>query len=756
MSAILPHHISCAVFVQSILLRGKGGDVWSDEIPLEYQQKLLISALKLIPNSDMRWSDFQTGIQALLDKDMLSNILKDIYGNQNIEQLMEFIKVLELLFDGKEQVLKNSSVLGLFFRRLILDFKKLSFEEVIKLALSIHDYINDPNQTISVGEQSDETTMDVSSMEQSLLEEEKENVVQPSDINHSSVSTMGTPTLSRNKAVRFVTDQVNLIESNDYTAMNPKEIKEKTDQLQKLHPDIYEVYYLCFLNYLRVSETNKATVALQMYFDYKVFQDNKSDEEISALEKHQLKFKRFRYCALNLGIMHCHHGNYSEALISLEEAVRIAQETNDKKCLNHAMFWLSLVKEEVGCTHEGENHLRQFIADTKNDLVQSDGTVGCQVIDFLGLLRFIKLQAIKGGEKPAKLLSTVTQLIICNASTAKSAELVRSMLLELYGFSSMATITAQNVLQSLPSNALQNSMSISGEELAMSLCCLANHHINNGFYDEAFLIFSYVKDKFPLYSKHHKTISLCEMKAHFRQAIAEREIDQAVPICKSLYKLDKLEGKYAFTIVDVLYGNFSKAYKSVKEMLEKDINNDLGSSTRPVLKVQLSLLEIDILLLSANPSQAVFKILDLIPSIESKHMKNLKIDANIYLMQYQLQQGLVSKAEALLNEMIIDALANGTCLQKGMLFFLQYQCLKSGSKINSDADKSTLLHSLSLLDKCLQHFSKGNFKQKIKDVYNEQAITFNKLDYIQERNKSSTQYRLLHERLKEMPNVLLF
>ena len=78
---------------------------------------------------------------------------------------------------------------------------------------------------------------------------------------------------------------------------------------------------------------------LHRYFDYKKWDDDlvKSDAEKTSLEKHQMKFKRFRYCALNLGVFHFQHQHYEIALAALEEAVKMAQETNDNHCLLHAM-----------------------------------------------------------------------------------------------------------------------------------------------------------------------------------------------------------------------------------------------------------------------------------------------------------------------------------------------------------------------------------------------------------------------------------
>ena len=99
----------------------------------------------------------------------------------------------------------------------------------------------------------------------------------------------------------------------------------------------YFQHYLSFLNYIRISDLNKAAVQLQLYFDYKSFHEDANDPDSSEIDKHQQKFKRYRYCALNMGILHCCHGNYGESLTSLQEAIRISQETNDQRCLDHAM-----------------------------------------------------------------------------------------------------------------------------------------------------------------------------------------------------------------------------------------------------------------------------------------------------------------------------------------------------------------------------------------------------------------------------------
>ena len=98
-------------------------------------------------------------------------------------------------------------------------------------------------------------------------------------------------------------------------------------------------YYLSYLTHLQVGELRTALFDLHRYFDYKKWDDDQisSETERTSLEKHQFKFKRFRYCALNLGVFHFHHEHYEISFAALEEAIRMAQETNDSHCLLHAM-----------------------------------------------------------------------------------------------------------------------------------------------------------------------------------------------------------------------------------------------------------------------------------------------------------------------------------------------------------------------------------------------------------------------------------
>ena len=68
--------------------------------------------------------------------------------------------------------------------------------------------------------------------------------------------------------MRFISEQVKLVENHDINALPPNKLQDEINGIRKLYPNIKEVYYLSFMNYLRVSEGNKASIALQLYFDY--------------------------------------------------------------------------------------------------------------------------------------------------------------------------------------------------------------------------------------------------------------------------------------------------------------------------------------------------------------------------------------------------------------------------------------------------------------------------------------------------------
>ena len=97
-----------------------------------------------------------------------------------------------------------------------------------------------------------------------------------------------------------------------------------------------------------MGEVRNSLFDLHRYFDYQKWDEEQinanSETDKNSVERYQMKFKRFRYCALNLGIFHCCLGHKEAAYAALQEAVKMAQVTNDNDCLVHC-----LVSNDYNC-----------------------------------------------------------------------------------------------------------------------------------------------------------------------------------------------------------------------------------------------------------------------------------------------------------------------------------------------------------------------------------------------------------------------
>ena len=792
MIQLLPHQIAVALYTQLILDKFKETDKRDREerepLSAEQQRKYLLFALKLIRDSDITWKELQLRLSSVLDAKDISILIKDFHKLQDTEDLMQAMKAFERILDSSNKsqtaateiqagFVTRQSIIGVFLRKLVLEFKKMSFDTVITLRHSISEYLScvpsNNESTMRTFFDSklsvDMSSSDMSCMEESLLEGEKENIsttVTPRKPVLSSEDPPSSPTkervlLSRNQVIRFITQQVRYVENYDTLALPPDKLQEKINEIRASYPDIKEVYYLSFMNYLRVAETHKAAISLQLYFDYKEFSGKVGEGEGSELERHQLKFKAFRYCALNLGVMHCHHGNYAQAMISLEECIQIAQQTNDQKCLNNAMFWLSIIKEETSAPGEGSSHLKAFVSDTAKKIMDTESNTNLQEIDYLGLLRYTQLQAFRGSIAPSKGLAIISQ-IVSDVKVSCCAQLTRSSLLDFYGFKDCALINCQVPLQNMirhqgDSHKGEGSM-IKSKLLSIALCQLACLLANRHMYAESKCILQFASNQFSVYSSYQKMLNLCELKIQFDYAVGIRDVAAVRETSQSVACIDKLEGKYMAAVLDLLLGNITSASKIANLLLESIQDGSYAASKTPVVKVKVLILTIEMKLLSGNLNGALNLIFQLIEFVRSSSLYGFQIDANICLVRCQLLLGLTQKARETLDKTLYQSMAFGTYYQKGLLFYLKGKCIleeAEGSEKETECNEM-LRDAKEMLERSMGYFADTQLDTRKKDVIYLQAIVAHKMGDIQERNKLSTQFRTLHEKLEGFLSVMMF
>ena len=757
MLEILPYHLSCSIYIRLIVTQASGKTWESHEVSPEHQRKLLLQALKLIRSTQLTWVQFKQEIQRVMNAELMSTFLKEMNDLQDIDSLCDTVKSLENLFEADS--LMKCSILGLFLRKNILALKKMSFQKIGLFFKSVKNYLLENNTQNFRPESSPLDTTHfmhlnskIQDIEGTIYEREKENLIELSNTDYPKSNQFALEDsilFSRNKVERFISQQTKFLVSNEMKALPPEKLRSNCVKIQKMYPDISDIHYLNFLNYLRLSETERATTFLQLYFDFKVFQDEKKEEN-SEIEKHQVKFKRFRFCALNLGIMHCCYENYKESLISLKEAVRMAQETNDDKCLQHALFWLKIVEGE---NNKGKSKFTEFnenivcSIENKDDTLEGE-TSQLKLINKLGMLRVFKDKVSGGKILPSILISKVCQILCTMPSLMDAAGLALSAFICFYGFNCVSSSLCQFPLLTTIN---ENICSLSDENFVLSLCQLAHHHFVQGYFSEAKSIIGFASTQISLYNRNQKMIEFCSLQIDFHQNIYERNMGSIAEIVKKISFIDSLEGQYMTVVVDILNGSFGKAFKDINLLLSKFSSQ----KCLPVLEGKVHLLLVDLLMTSSS-AIAITKLCELLTFADKYYLSGLKIDAQISLAHVYITMKMYKKAQLSLEKVSLQVLSNGTCFQKGTLIYLQAQCKLLQFANTIVQDKCELLIVASMLDQSLTYFARGNILAKKRDVLHKLSIVYHHLGYIQERNKAATLYRILNEKVKGFTDMVCF
>ncbi|NWT04466.1 APC5 protein, partial [Mionectes macconnelli] len=136
--------------------------------------------------------------------------------------------------------------------------------------------------------------------------------------------------------------QASLLKNDETKALTPASLQKELNNLLKFNPDIAEAHYLSYLNSLRVQDVFSSTHSLLHYFDRLILTGAESKSNGDEGYGRSL-----RYAALNLAALHCRFGHYQQAELALQEAIRIAQESNDHVCLQHCLSWLYILEQKI-------------------------------------------------------------------------------------------------------------------------------------------------------------------------------------------------------------------------------------------------------------------------------------------------------------------------------------------------------------------------------------------------------------------------
>ncbi|KAK0147034.1 Anaphase-promoting complex subunit 5 [Merluccius polli] len=208
---------------------------------------------------------------------------------------------------------------------------------------------------------------------------------------------------------------------------------------------------------MRVQDIYISTHSLLHYFDRLILSG--SEGKSNGDEGYG---RSLRYAALNLASLHCRFGHYQhQADLALQEAIRIAQESNDHVCLQHCLSWLYTLEQMKGSDS----------SVLTEDSVKMAGHFCLPYLASLGIHSLVQQGAIQDILHWKHSLSELIEI-----SLAQTISIWR-----MYGKSTMAQQQAQlllnmSSLEPATSGVQQNNT----EAFAVALCHLAELHAEHG------------------------------------------------------------------------------------------------------------------------------------------------------------------------------------------------------------------------------------------------------------------------------------
>ncbi|XP_071802629.1 anaphase-promoting complex subunit 5-like [Asterias amurensis] len=704
-----------------------------------------LSMLKWIQSSDMEFQDLLMGVKEIdeeLSKDLVE-MLSSI-NTSGLSALADFIQSLDKLLDSNngQSPVHRHSVLGIFIRRMVLSYDKLSFDQVSSLFKGLKVYLSGLDGHLTEDERS-KAMMDISVVDDggTMTTEELERT-RPANRQTKREGTLHLPseqTFTHQQAEVFIAQQARLLQNEEPGALSPSRLQYEITALKETNPDLPETHFLSYLNSLRLSEFCGATRSLHSYFDHLLPKTNDTNSN-----RDEGTSRSFRYAALNLAGLHCTFGHREEALLALKEAIRIAHESNDNICLQHALSWLYRLQKMKG---DDVSHLLD------RSITRSDA-LNLPYLTSLGIQHFSQHKGLSSVD-PASVFEYLTKSDVLNCKhnqpqLVQTSLAQQSALWQMYGHRTMSSHCDQLLLhlshQDLPGGASNNCLITKDSEvICLAMYNQARLHAEQGMYAAAQDILKLAKDRFPFLSRHAKLWMECEQKLLFDKAILQGKWPQAEQAILNLSPLNETDALFRRAILLKKQGQTSAAFDIINDILGECRDKIDGYTTELHVWTLIELSELHSS--TSNHTQAIPHLLQALALCKTHHLSSLYTKAMACLAQVQLMMKMHKHAMSLVDGIMPQVLANGTLYDQCCVKFLYAKCQVACSSSSTDAGnrKTVLLSVVQLLQDTADGYHSMEAEYRVKDVIYLQAHLYNELGYTSERNKCALKFRQLDQ-----------
>ncbi|KAJ8038977.1 Anaphase-promoting complex subunit 5 [Holothuria leucospilota] len=746
---ITPHKISILIVIQSFSERDKSqppkppgfGVETSKDVrwSVRERRQFAKAALSWVQGFDEDFASFSGKVQNIscFLSDLLNKRLADISNSEPLK-LADFFESLTKLLDSRngEAPLHRQSILGMFVRRMVLTYDKLTFSQTMKLYQSLKTYFNAsvPSSVPSSAKVASPVSKDISGMDVSMEMDETPLMVE--EFEKSQMSPTKTPVskssgLSPKLAEYFISEQAARLQNEDPTSLSPDQLQEQITALTDGSSHRAELHYLTFLNCLRLNEFCGAIHSLHKYFDQLTQKSTDSGSNSSSTEewKHS-----YRYAALNLASLHYRLGHTNEAILALKEAIQKAQEANDHVCLQHAMSWMYRLQpdEEMDLNHS----------------VSKSEEVNLPYLTSLGVQSLARQKALSF-TKPHQVFEYLTRSDALNCQHQQQ-QLVcislaqQSSLWNMYGYRFMSTLCDHLLVNSVVSEPSRSvtSQFPDTESFCLTLCNQARLHFNAGEFDIARDLINFAKETLSPLTKHSKIWMQCDQLFAFQLAVLHGKLHEAKKAVENLSAINQPESSYCECLLLTMQGKITEATESLNEFIQTcqkgGKNQDVELHSRSLLLLA------SIYLLQDEPIAAIPHLLECIALCQQRYQSYIKSLATAHIAYSQLLMEMPEKSIILLEQILPEVLANGSLYSQCCIQFLLVQCQCQVASKKKD-HKSDFLKAAQLLNQVGEDFQRIGAEYKVKDVVYYQAYLYDHCGYTSERNKCALQFKKLDE-----------
>ena len=601
---------------------------------------------------------------------------------EGVAGVMDLIQSLDKLLTADNYPVNRSSVLGLFLRRVYLNFDKLTFSEVSSLKQQLDQYYRNGEKALTKvlqQEESEDGMLDDSgdmNLDESKVEYKLPSFLPPEfraehDDNSEQSENLEAPGVSRRQADLFLAQQASLLQSNESSAMSPQELQAEISRIVSSCRGLPEAHFLSYLNFLRVKELAGAVHSL--YHSFSASQDTDHGRAL-------------RHAALILASYHCSLDHTEEAKEAIREAITMAQESSDHVCLQHV---LSLLYRIVA--PEDKQRLMERC-------ISKSGELSLPYLTSLGLLSLAQHLLTKselGEDGVARVFELVARSDILNCRDAITelqsvSSMVKSCVWQQLGRPSLAVTLSQLLLQ-------QHQQC--GEPTALALASLSLWLDSQGRSASADAVLAAAESHFPSNrSQWSHVVTETQDRLQLRRSMARQDWHLSNTVLERLKSLNIPD-------IALLQAQLLLRQDRLEECREKVSSLLSQPNLSPELRVRGLLLLSDAHNVTGRPAMAAQQLLPAVQLSRDNRLHLLYNISLIHLANSHFLLGFPEKALKLTMSSLPSLLSHGGVEDCAKAWMLAGKAKIAASKSLEQAERRTsMLEGSVMLGKAKDNF----------------------------------------------------